>query len=121
MMRSTLRGVRSLRPCGAPKRRAFSEGAKKVNACYTPGNDIKKVELMDPESNASGAVSDAHWEAEWPTAKTRECIEEHVMFTWGAGQNYVNNPIITHGEGVYIYDETGKQYIDWTSQASHRQ
>jgi adenosylmethionine-8-amino-7-oxononanoate aminotransferase len=28
-----------------------------------------------------------------------------------------NLPIITHGEGVYLYDTTGRKYLDWTSQA----
>jgi len=28
-----------------------------------------------------------------------------------------NTPIITRGEGVYVYDDKGKQYLDWTSQA----
>jgi taurine---2-oxoglutarate transaminase len=28
-----------------------------------------------------------------------------------------NAPIITHGEGVYVFDDKGKKYLDWTSQA----
>lgn len=28
-----------------------------------------------------------------------------------------NLPTLTHGEGVYVYDVNGKQYLDWTSQA----
>jgi taurine---2-oxoglutarate transaminase len=28
-----------------------------------------------------------------------------------------NLPIIVRGEGVYVYDNDGKQYLDWTSQA----
>ena len=39
------------------------------------------------------------------------------MLTWSPGAARYNSPIITHGEGVYLYDDTGKQYLDWTSQA----
>lgn len=28
-----------------------------------------------------------------------------------------NTPIITHGEGVYLYDDKGTKFLDWTSQA----
>ena len=39
------------------------------------------------------------------------------MMTWVPGQARANVPNITHGEGVYLYDDSGKQYLDWTSQA----
>jgi adenosylmethionine-8-amino-7-oxononanoate aminotransferase len=39
------------------------------------------------------------------------------MLTWTPGAARYNSPIITHGEGVYLYDDAGKQYLDWTSQA----
>ena len=37
--------------------------------------------------------------------------------TWVPGAARHKVPIMTHGEGVYLYDESGKQYLDWTSQA----
>ena len=39
------------------------------------------------------------------------------MMTWVPGRNRSAVPNMTHGEGVYLYDDQGKQYIDWTSQA----
>jgi taurine---2-oxoglutarate transaminase len=37
--------------------------------------------------------------------------------TWIAGKNRSLVPNITHGHGVYLYDDQGRQYLDWTSQA----
>lgn len=37
--------------------------------------------------------------------------------TWVPGKARENVPNMTHGEGVYLYDDKGKQYLDWTSQA----
>ena len=39
------------------------------------------------------------------------------MMTWVPGAARHNVPNMTHGEGVYLYDDHGKQYLDWTSQA----
>jgi len=39
------------------------------------------------------------------------------MFTWSPGKDRRSTPILTRGEGVYLYDDTGKKYLDWTSQA----
>jgi taurine---2-oxoglutarate transaminase len=37
--------------------------------------------------------------------------------TWVPGKARDNVPNMTHGEGVYLYDDKGNQYLDWTSQA----
>lgn len=39
------------------------------------------------------------------------------MMTWVPGTARNGVPNMTHGEGVYVYDDMGKQYLDWTSQA----
>jgi adenosylmethionine-8-amino-7-oxononanoate aminotransferase len=39
------------------------------------------------------------------------------MMTWVPGNARDNVPNMTHGEGPYLYDDKGKQYLDWTSQA----
>lgn len=39
------------------------------------------------------------------------------MMTWVPSKNRSNLANMTHGEGVYLYDDNGKQYLDWTSQA----
>ena len=41
--------------------------------------------------------------------------KEYTIASWMAQSTW--NPIpIERGEGVYIYDQNGKRYIDWSSQ-----
>ena len=37
--------------------------------------------------------------------------------TWVPGRARENVMNVTHGKGVYLYDDHGKEYLDWTSQA----
>jgi adenosylmethionine-8-amino-7-oxononanoate aminotransferase len=53
----------------------------------------------------------------WTSEEIRDAVGDHVMLTWMPGKARHTTPIITHGEGVYLYDDQGKQYLDWTSQA----
>jgi len=53
----------------------------------------------------------------WSSEQIREAVTDNVMLTWAPGKARHSTPIITRGEGVYLYDDTGKQYLDWTSQA----
>ena len=53
----------------------------------------------------------------WSTEQIRQAVKESTMMTWNPGAARHTIPIITRGEGVYLYDDTGKQYLDWTSQA----
>jgi taurine--2-oxoglutarate transaminase len=39
------------------------------------------------------------------------------MMTWVPGAARHKVPNMTHGEGVYLFDDEGNQYLDWTSQA----
>ena len=39
------------------------------------------------------------------------------MLTWSPSKAKNGLPIISHGEGIYLYDFDGKKYIDWSSQA----
>ena len=72
-----------------------------------------------PNSYDQSAVSEDHWKEKgsWSEADLRAAQHEHVMATWGPTNAIRDAPLITHGEGIYVYDSTGKQYIDWTSQA----
>ena len=53
----------------------------------------------------------------WSSDQIRSAVSDSVMLTWAPGKARHNTPIVTHGEGVYLFDDHGKKYIDWTSQA----
>jgi taurine--2-oxoglutarate transaminase len=53
----------------------------------------------------------------WSSEQIRDAVTGSVMTTWAPGKARHGTPIIARGEGVYVYDDKGKQYLDWTSQA----
>jgi acetylornithine/succinyldiaminopimelate/putrescine aminotransferase len=53
----------------------------------------------------------------WSTEQIRDATSESVMLTWAPGKARHTIPIIAHGEGVYLFDDKGQKYLDWTSQA----
>lgn len=53
----------------------------------------------------------------WTSEQIRKSVKDHVMLTWAPGKARLNTPIITHGQGPYLFDDQGKKYLDWTSQA----
>ena len=54
---------------------------------------------------------------EWTSDQIRNAVKNTVMSTWAPNKARYNTPIITHGEGVHLYDDKGTKYLDWTSQA----
>lgn len=53
----------------------------------------------------------------WSSEQIRNATKESVMLTWSPGKARHNTPIITRGEGIYLFDDQNNQYVDWTSQA----
>lgn len=53
----------------------------------------------------------------WTSQQIRDATTDHLMLTWSPGKARHAAPIISHGDGVYLYDDKGKKYLDWTSQA----
>jgi taurine--2-oxoglutarate transaminase len=53
----------------------------------------------------------------WSSEQIRDATTSSIMLTWAPGKARHSTPIITHGEGVYLFDDKGNKYLDWTSQA----
>lgn len=53
----------------------------------------------------------------WSSDQIRDAVKDHVMVTWTPGKARLNTPIFRHGKGVYLFDDKGSKYLDWTSQA----
>lgn len=53
----------------------------------------------------------------WSSEQIREATTNSVMLTWAPGKARHGTPIITRGEGVYLFDDKGNKFLDWTSQA----
>ena len=53
----------------------------------------------------------------WSTDQIREAVTDNVMLTWAPGKARHSTPVIRKGEGVYLFDDKGNKFLDWTSQA----
>jgi len=74
--------------------------------------------LQNAVDNASNlTLHPDHDLPSWSSDQIRDAASRAVMLTWAPGKSRYQLPIITHGEGVYLFDDSGNKYIDWTSQA----
>ena len=64
-------------------------------------------------------VDPAHWlgRGEWDSKTLKEAASSHCMATWGPSKVVDSLTRFVKAEGCYLYDEDGKAYLDWTSQA----
>lgn len=90
-------------------------GFPNVNARFIP--DPPRERTLPSEDNQIGTPSRRHWDSSWSSADVHKAAVDHVMLTWSGSGPIANAPIIERGEGVYLYDTAGKQYLDWTSEA----
>jgi len=89
-----------------------------VNKLHVPDKRQPLPLEYKPNQFDSAAISADHWsENSWSESAIRRAQANNVVATWGATNSLANLPIMTRGEGIYLYDSNGKQYIDWTSQA----
>lgn len=87
----------------------------RVNDVHIPDrNPAPELQYRD---NSTKEVSSSHWEPHWDRDSIKSYSDQHVMATWAVTDNLKSVPNIVKGEGVYLYDENGKEYLDWTSQA----
>ena len=75
-----------------------------------------KSNIAQPNKSS---VDSSHWNdlGTWNTDQLKNESDTHLMASWTAGSVFRNQPILSHGEHVYLYDTQGKKYLDWTSQA----
>lgn len=92
-----------------------ADGFPWVNARYIP-------ERYDPpalpaKDNTLGVPSERHWQEDWSTADIQTAAEDHVMMSWSNSKAVKDLPVFERSEGVYLYDQNRKRFLDWTSQA----
>jgi adenosylmethionine-8-amino-7-oxononanoate aminotransferase len=81
---------------------------------YTPAALTKVVNNCPPLT-----LSTEHEQpmGTWSSEQIKSAIKDHAMLTWAPGKARYSIPHLSHGKGVYLYDDKGKEYMDWTSQA----
>ena len=94
--------------------RCLSTGV--INALDVP--DTTQHKPLPAVDTRCGTPSPDHDQPTWSKQQIQSAAKDHVVFTYGptdAQRDAV--PLLRSGEGSYLYDDDGKQYLDWTSQA----
>ena len=74
--------------------------------------------MFTPKENKGPGLSSNHRSSPWSLDEIMKSTEDHVVFTWGATDPMRKAAIaFERGEGIYLYDYSGKKYIDFSSQA----
>lgn len=92
-------------------------GHANVNRRYVPRRHGPALAAPAADNSSPGTISEKHLREEWSAEEIGEAVNGHVMATWGPGAARKAMPVIVRGEGVYLYDADGHQYMDMTSQA----
>lgn len=100
----------------ATLRRARRLSSTTLNALDVPDRSLTKP--LPQLDTRCGAPTRDHWAGTWSKAQIDNAAQKHVMFTYGptdAQRDAV--PLLRRGAGSYLYDDEGKAFLDWTSQA----
>ena len=109
----------SSRQCTSQEQRCAegtASSARVINALDVPDKTHHKP--LPAVDTRCGTPSPDHDQPTWSKQQIQSAAKDHVVFTYGptdAQRDAV--PLLRSGEGSYLYDDDGKQYLDWTSQA----
>jgi adenosylmethionine-8-amino-7-oxononanoate aminotransferase len=81
---------------------------------------LPSINAKDNFADESPKVDSKHFQplGSWTSEELdRSRAENPYAMGWAPSQARHAVPNMTHGEGVYLYDDKGKRYLDWTSQA----
>jgi taurine--2-oxoglutarate transaminase len=81
---------------------------------------LPSLERKNNVQSNTPQIDSAHFSpmGSWPSEKLNESRTQNpFMMTWVPGDARHDVMNVTHGKGVYLYDDQGNQYLDWTSQA----
>jgi len=90
-----------------------------------PGSNswVRSLPAINAKNNfadASPTVDSKHFQplGTWTSEELdKSRAQNPYAMGWAPSQARHAVPNMTHGEGVYLYDDKGKKYLDWTSQA----
>lgn len=94
------------------------QGASKQAGRHWPNTTPELEKVVDNDEVPT--LDPAHFQplGSWDKEKIKKSREEvPFLMTWVPGKARDNVPLMTHGEGVYLFDDEGNKYLDWTSQA----
>jgi len=97
-----------------------TEGHEKynsVNRRYVAPLSPMALPQLAPADNSAGEMSAKHLKEKWSDEEIEAAVSDNVVMTWGNNSTRSSLPVLVRGEGVYLYDNRGKEYMDLTSMA----
>jgi len=111
---------------------ASATTARGVNKVYQPGYAPCKPQvgagsaaqcqrkpcLCKPNDDLAAKTLAKHRAIKWTPDLYREASSKHVLMTWGATDAMLKSAMyLTRSEGVYMFDDKNKRYLDFNSGA----
>jgi len=81
---------------------------------------LPSISTKNNISKAAPSVDAAHFQplGSWTSEQLNKSRADNPQgMGWAPGKARHGVPNMTHGEGVYLFDDQGRKYLDWTSQA----
>lgn len=88
-----------------------------VNQFYAP--NTSSFPEFKPQDNSIGKLDKSkHHKASWSQEEIDKAMKDHSMYTWGASTPMFESTVpVDRSENIYLYEKSGKRYIDWSSGA----
>eukprot|EP01084_Bolivina_argentea_P053433 98087_1 len=110
--------IHSLNKLNFSTLKATRSHKRTVNQIYEPQNN--PIPTLSPIPNQSStSYTDIHNKHQWDDTTIHNALQQHTLMAWGATDTMLSNTVktITGSDGVYLFDSSGKKYIDFSSQA----
>ena len=100
-------------------RRRVSFGYRSFSAHTEFHGNVNAFPEFHPKDNSTGLYDESkHNKEVWEHSDIANAIEESSIFSWGASDPLRETCVpASRSEGIYIYDENGKRYFDWSAGA----
>jgi len=73
---------------------------------------------VDNTDQSKSINMERHNQEKWSDSDYDKAIKDNSVFSWGASDPLRDLAVhIDHAEGIYMYDSSGKKYIDWSAGA----
>lgn len=105
-----------------PQAKSSSNNINGIDSATSSSSSLAAAaaSAASPSADAAAVVDPSHSLplGTWSPEQLNASRAAHPFpLAWVPGRHRAAVPNITRGRGVYLYDDTGRRYLDWTSQA----
>jgi taurine---2-oxoglutarate transaminase len=101
-----------------PRNQAMAMSTLDQSWSPNDGSTFPAFNPIDNTDRSKDIDMSKHHADEWSRADVAEAMRANSVFSWGASDPLRESTIhMKRGEGVYLYDYDGKEYMDWSAGA----